>query len=167
MQAADFSLLIWAMAGALLLLAVLLAVCLRLLWRQAGELARHKELTDREGQRRVEKSRYVLLGQVAEHFAPLLPGFGYNPKDARFLGAPVDYLVFNGLNDPPAARAASGVPAAGARAPREIEIVFCEIKTGSSQLSAGEKAIREAVTAGCVRFETLRLGADGVLTAGG
>jgi predicted Holliday junction resolvase-like endonuclease len=129
-----------------LLLALLLALAVSRILRQARDLARQKQLVDEEGRRRVDKSRSVLLGQVAEHMAPLLPGFGLNPKDARFLGQPVDYLVFDGLSE-------------GA----EIEVVFLEIKTGGSRLSASELAIKRAVEAGRVRFEVRRLGSDGAL----
>ena len=34
----------------------------------------------------VAKSRAVTVGKVSEQLVPYLPGFGYNPKDARFLG---------------------------------------------------------------------------------
>ena len=105
-----------------------------------------RESVDSESKKRVEKSRSVILGQVAEHFAPILPGFTYNHKDARFLGQPVDYLIFNGMND------ADG---------GHIELVFCEIKSGESKLSSTERAIRDAIAAGRVRFEVLRLANDG------
>jgi predicted Holliday junction resolvase-like endonuclease len=38
----------------------------------------------------------VTFGKVTEHFIPDLPDFAYNPKDARFLGSPVDFIVFDG-----------------------------------------------------------------------
>jgi len=126
---------------------VALVWCLRVLFRLRTEVAMQRELVDSEGKRRVNQSRAVLLGQVAEHFAPLLPGFDYNPKDARFLGQPVDYLVFNGLNN----------------AETTLEIVFCEIKTGGSHLSPSERAIKAAVEAGRVRFEIIRIEPDGAL----
>jgi hypothetical protein len=147
----------WCLAGAAIVLALLLALAVRALLRQRVLLARHREITDTEGRRRVEQSRAVLKGQVAEHFAPLLPGFGYHPKDARFLGQPVDYVVFNGLNE------LGGVTSGTSSRPREIEIVLVEIKTGGGRLGPGEKAIRDAVAAGRVRFETLRLDGAGRL----
>ncbi len=88
------------------------------------------------------------MGQVAEHFAPFLPGFKYHHKDARFLGAPVDFLVFNGMNE----------------GKSDLEIVLCEIKTGSAGLNAHEQAIQRAVEEGRVRFEVLRLGEQGFST---
>ena len=158
MQNLDLPTLSWSLLALTLALLAILFWCLRRLLALSRQLGRQKELIDSEGKKRVEKSRSVLLGQVAEHFAPLLPGFDYNPKDARFLGQPVDYLVFNGLND----------TAQDGRADRspEIEIVFCEIKTGGSQLSPAERAIRAAIEAGRVRFELLRLDAEGNLTSG-
>ena len=44
----------------------------------------------------VERARSSLKGQIAEQMAPLLPGFPYRPADARFLGDPIDYVVFDG-----------------------------------------------------------------------
>jgi predicted Holliday junction resolvase-like endonuclease len=108
-------------------------------------LVRTKHSVNAVGKRRVEQSRAVLMGQVAEHFAPVLPGFDYHPKDARFIGQPVDYVIYEGLTE-----------GAG-----ELNIVFCEIKTGQSTLSATEKAIRQAVRSGRVRFEVLRILSDG------
>src|SRR5438067_497737 len=51
-----------------------------------------KEATKRS----VDQSQSTLKGQIAEQMAPVLPGFSYLPADARFLGEPIDYVVFNG-----------------------------------------------------------------------
>ena len=47
----------------------------------------------------VDTSRAVLKGKIAEQMAPLLPGFlaKYNPADARFIGSPIDYLIFRNM----------------------------------------------------------------------
>src|ERR1700694_630246 len=45
----------------------------------------------------VQRSLAVTTGKVHEQLIPYLPDFGYNPKDARFLGSPVDLVVFDGL----------------------------------------------------------------------
>ena len=60
---------------------------------------------------------------------PYLPGFDLDPKDIRFLGTPIDLIAFKGLN--------SSVEG--------VEIVFIEVKTGRSVLSAREKAVKRAV----------------------
>jgi predicted Holliday junction resolvase-like endonuclease len=59
-------------------------------------------ITAKEGEIRkdaISRSRSVTVGKVSEQLVPYLPGFGYNPKDARFLGSPVDFLVFDGLDE--------------------------------------------------------------------
>lgn len=89
----------------------------------------------------VASSRATLLGQVSEQLVPLVPDFDYALEDARFLGAPIDYVVFDGYGDEDA----------------DVSVVFVEVKTGNARLSRGERRIRDAVRAGRVRFETLRL----------
>jgi predicted Holliday junction resolvase-like endonuclease len=91
----------------------------------------------------VRRSRGVLAGKGAEQLAPLVPAFSdrFDPTEARFLGAPIDYIVFDGL--------ASG----------ELrEIVLVEVKTGRSRLNANELEVERAVAEGRVSFEVLRLG---------
>jgi predicted Holliday junction resolvase-like endonuclease len=87
----------------------------------------------------IQKSQAVTLGKVTEHFVPYLPEFGYNPKDARFLGSPVDFVVFDGLDE------------------GEVRsIVFVEVKTGSSALSPRERCIRDAIRQDRVQWVELR-----------
>lgn len=89
----------------------------------------------------VRRSQAVVNGKVTEHLVPLLPEFPYNPKDVRFLGTPVDLVVFDGMNDED-----------------PIEIVFVEVKTGASaHLSARERRIRDAVRARRVQWHELRI----------
>ncbi len=93
------------------------------------------------GARALASSRRVLKGQAAEQLAPLSAEFDYLPSDARFLGSPIDYLVFDGLSEDEG----------------PVEIVFLEVKTGKARLTAREARVREAVLAGRVRWEELRL----------
>jgi predicted Holliday junction resolvase-like endonuclease len=93
----------------------------------------------------VSQSRAVTRGQVFEQFAAYFPGFDFNPKDAQFLGKPVDFVVFDGLDEGELRR-----------------IVFVEIKTGDSTLSVRERRIRDAIRRGDVEWRELRLGVDPV-----
>src|ERR687887_287912 len=47
----------------------------------------------------IQRSRAIIIGKVTEHVVPYLPDFAFNPKDARFIGSPVDLVVFDGLDD--------------------------------------------------------------------
>lgn len=89
----------------------------------------------------VQRSEAVTVGKVSEQLLPYLPGFPFNPKDARFLGAPVDLVVFDGLADG-----------------RLRRVVFVEVKTGGAGLSARERLVREAVEGRRVEWMELRVG---------
>jgi predicted Holliday junction resolvase-like endonuclease len=109
-----------------------------------------KEATKRS----VDQSRSTLKGQIAEQMAPVLPGFSYLPADARFLGDPIDYVVFNGRTN--LANSGSGE--------QELEIVLLEVKHSQSKLSPVQRAIAAAVEQGRVRFEVAHIGEDGIVT---
>lgn len=106
---------------------------------------RHRRAMARVGERTLAASRRVLKGQIVEQLVPLIGECPYSTADMRFLGAPVDYIVFAGYSDAPA------------DAPYIREVVFLEIKTGAARLNASEKALRDAIAAGRVRWETWRL----------
>ena len=70
----------------------------------------------------------------------MLPGLV--PADARFIGDPVDLLIIEGMS------------AAGdeKNTKAELWINIVDIKTGSANLSTTQRQIRNAVTAGRVKF---------------
>ncbi|MBK9707524.1 MAG: hypothetical protein IPO77_11105 [Acidobacteria bacterium] len=86
----------------------------------------------------VQRSQAVTIGKVTEHIVPYLPNFDFNPKDVRFIGSPVDFVVFDGLNDDEENQVRN--------------VVFVEIKTGMSVLTRREKLVRDAIKAGRVRW---------------
>src|SRR5574337_600502 len=47
----------------------------------------------------IKKSEAVIRGMVTQHLRPFFPDFAYSPKDARFLGTPIDLIVFDGLSE--------------------------------------------------------------------
>jgi len=89
----------------------------------------------------VERSQAVTAGKVHEQLLPYLPEFPYNPKDARFLGSPVDLIVFDGLAEGQVRR-----------------VVFLEVKTGSSTLTVRERQVRDVIEAHEVEWLLLRVG---------
>jgi len=109
-----------------------------------------KEATKRS----VDQSRSTLKGQIAEQLAPVLPGFTYFPADARFLGDPIDYVVFNGR---------SNLTNNGS-IDQDLEVILLEVKHGQSKLTPVQRAIADAVEAGRVRFEVAQIGEDGIVT---
>jgi len=87
----------------------------------------------------IQRSLAVTTGKVYEQLVPYLPNFPFNPKDVRFLGSPVDFVVFDGLSAGDVTR-----------------IVFVEVKTGDAALSSRERRIRDAVQASRVEWYELR-----------
>ena len=76
----------------------------------------------------IKQSRAVLSGQFSEQIAPYLPDFPYKPTEARFIGKPIDFIVFKGMDE------------------KQInELVFVEVKSGKSQLSKVEKTLKSAI----------------------
>lgn len=88
----------------------------------------------------VQRSLAVTAGKVHEQLIPYLPAFPYNPKDVRFLGSPIDLVVFDGL--------AEG---------RVRRIVFLEVKTGGSGLTSRERRVRDVIQAREVEWAELRV----------
>ena len=77
-----------------------------------------------------KRSTSILLGKITEHLIPYSSHFShFNPKDARFIGSPVDLIYFDGAADNKS----------------EVTIWFVEVKTGKSGLTATEKKIKSAV----------------------
>ena len=130
----------------IVLLCVVLFFCLLflLVGRRMGlRQGRRQEAAEWEGGKleeivktRLKQSRAVLGGLVSEQIAPLLPGFPFDPGDCRFIGKPVDFIVFKGMNEQ-----------------NISEVIFLEIKSGTSKtLNQQEKRLRDAIQAGNVRW---------------
>ena len=91
----------------------------------------------------IMRSRSVLSGMFSEQLAPYLPDFNFKPTEVRFLGRPVDFIAFKGLDDK-----------------NVEEIVFVEVKSGSSKLNKTEKSLKDAIKNKKVRWEEYRIPED-------
>ena len=69
-----------------------------------------------------KKSSEVRLGQITEHVAPFLKDFPFDPKKARFIGTPIDMIIFE-----------------------DDKIVIVEVKSGGSRLSDTQRKIKQLV----------------------
>jgi predicted Holliday junction resolvase-like endonuclease len=87
----------------------------------------------------VKKSEAVTRGKVTERLISYFPDFEYNPKDARFLSTPVDFIVFDGLSEG-----------------EMNNVIFVEVKSGKNgALSKREKLVRECIDRGKVSYEII------------
>ena len=91
-------------------------------------------------QEAISKSRSVLAGQFSEQLSPFLPEFPFNPKEVRFIGNPIDFVAFKGINN------------------KNIsEVAFIEIKSGNSKLSPIQQQIKDLIKHGKVSWHEYRI----------
>lgn len=87
------------------------------------------------------------VGKTVEKFIPMLDEFHYDPSDARFIGDPVDYVVFDGLTD------------------GEVrELVFIEVKSGKEGPTKEQRQIERCALLQQVRFGLFKVDAEGNAT---
>ncbi len=79
-------------------------------------------------------SRAVTKGKVSENFALLIPDFqkqfpDLNLSEARFMGGPIDYLFFEGMDEK-----------------KITKVVFLEVKSGKHpRLNENESSLKDAI----------------------
>lgn len=87
----------------------------------------------------LNRQRATLKGFVSEQLAPYINS-NYMASNYKFLGNPIDFIVFEGMDNPDS----------------EITIIFMEVKTGKAQLKAVQRKIKDAIESGRVEFELYR-----------
>jgi len=101
-----------------------------------------------------ELSRHTIKGKIGEQMSPLFPEFysKYEPSDARFLGSPIDYIIFKHMSEYDKKTKAEDVP---------IDVILVEVKsTKKAGLTEKEKAVKIAVEDGRVSFDVIRQNID-------
>ncbi len=91
----------------------------------------------------IKQSRAVLCGQFSEQLAPYLPNFAHSPSEVKFIGKPIDFIVFKGLD-----------------LKEPTEVIFVEVKSGKSKTSDVEKKLKEVIENKQVRWEEYRIPQD-------
>jgi predicted Holliday junction resolvase-like endonuclease len=88
----------------------------------------------------IKSSQSTIKGQISEILAPWLMTSVNSVKELNFLGNPIDFIGFKGLDNN-----------------EEVEIKFIEVKTDTSSLSTKQRMIRDAVKAKRVEWEEVRI----------
>jgi predicted Holliday junction resolvase-like endonuclease len=75
----------------------------------------------------VKQSGATIRGNITQHLVPYFPDFPWNPRDARFIGTPIDLIIFSGLSEE-----------------KDLEgIIFVEVKSGKTgALSETQKKVK-------------------------
>jgi predicted Holliday junction resolvase-like endonuclease len=127
-------------------------------WKE-NELAKYIKVVDEMGRKKSDAllSQWILenesrirkdaanrsvrnvLGKVTEHLIPFSEAMKqFNPKEIRFIGSPIDLIVFDGIEEPKEGG---------------VVIHFIEVKTGTAALSKRQLLIKDAIEKGRVEWK--------------
>jgi len=108
-----------------------------------------KELKDREDELKKRRklatkkaqitTKAVNIGKNLEKVLPTMRDFKWTVPDSRFLGDPIDLIVFNGLS-----------------INKVKSINFIEVKSGKARLNIHQKAIRDAIKEQKVSYKVFK-----------
>ncbi len=98
-----------------------------------GDKNLYKVKSDLTKERGRNKRVEVRTGFIMEKISPFTEAFGENPKNAKHLGDPIDFVCFS-----------------------EKGITFVEVKTGKARLTPKQNKIKKQVEEGKVFFKTVR-----------
>lgn len=87
-----------------------------------------------------ERQRNTIKGQISETIAPWLMNAVNSVKELNFLGNPIDFVGFKGLDGD-----------------GEVEIKFIEVKSGKSKLNKNQRKVKAAVMAKKVQWVEVRI----------
>ncbi len=88
----------------------------------------------------VKRSRRTLLGKLWEQVSPYIPKFPFQPADMKFLGAPIDFVIFDGMGE------------------KDIkQVIFLEVKSGKSTLNTQERKLKEVIESGKVKWKMFNI----------
>lgn len=118
-------LLVWLFVGAVAAFIALLLISI---------ITIRSVLKDSSQLRSKIRSMSTRHGMMAEQFLPYYKDFPGDPQKFKFLGAPVDGILFE-----------------------EEQIVIIEFKTGKSQLTATQRRIKKLIKEGKVYFQEIRM----------
>ena len=87
-----------------------------------------------------ERQRSTIKGQISETIAPWSMNAVNSVKELNFLGNPIDFIGFKGLDGDD-----------------EVEIKFIEVKSGKSKLNKNQRRVRDAVKAKRIEWVEVRI----------
>jgi predicted Holliday junction resolvase-like endonuclease len=133
----------------IIFLSIVILISLILAYRlgqKIGKLEQNKyweKEIPRQRKEAILKSRSIIGGQFSEQLAPFLSDFKHSPTECKFLGQPIDLIIFKGLDN------------------KEIEeVTFMEIKSGNSKLNNSQKSLKETIINKRVKWEEYRIPED-------
>lgn len=109
------------------------------IWIIIWKIIKYKTLK-KQRELSIKKSKSVILWEVYEKVLPFLPNFPYAPRDMTFVWKWIDYIIFDWLS-----------------AWELKEIIFLEVKSGTSKLNNNEKMIRDIIYKNKVKYKEYKI----------
>jgi len=107
------------------------------------ELKDREDMLKKKGKLATKKAQIttktVNIGKLLEKVLPTMRDFKWPVPDCKFLGDPIDLIVFNGLS-----------------ANKVKSINFIEVKSGKARLGNKQKSIRDAIAEQKVSYKVFR-----------
>ena len=121
-------------------IAISCTIILYLLWKIIQlKIAQRIAITDARKDTG-NRQRNIIKGQISEVLAPWSIESVNSVKELNFLGSPIDFVGFKGLDGE-----------------GDIDIKFIEVKSGKSRLNKNQRRIRDAVAAKRIEWVEVRV----------
>jgi len=115
-------------------------IILYLLWNIIKMKLGHKDAIKDARKDTAARQRSTIKGDISEIIAPWSIQSVNSVKELNFIGSPIDFVGFKGLDGD-----------------GEIEIKFIEVKSGKSKLNKNQRRIRDAVIAKRIEWIEVRV----------
>ncbi len=115
-------------------------IILYLLWNIIKMKLGHKDAIKDARKDTAARQRSIIKGDISEIIAPWSIQSVNSVKELNFIGSPIDFVGFKGLDGD-----------------GEIEIKFIEVKSGKSKLNKNQRRIRDAVIAKRIEWIEVRV----------
>ena len=124
----------------IVVIAISCLIILYLLWKNIKLKFAHRTAINDARKDTGNRQRSIIKGQISEVLAPWSIESVNSVKELNFLGSPIDFVGFKGLDGE-----------------GDIDIKFIEVKSGKSRLNKNQRRIRDAVAAKRIEWVEVRV----------
>ena len=124
----------------IVVIAISCLIILYLLWNIIQLKFAHRAAINDARKDTGNRQRSIIKGQISEVLAPWSIESVNSVKELNFLGSPIDFVGFKGLDGE-----------------GDIDIKFIEVKSGKSRLNKNQRRIRDAVAANRIEWVEVRV----------
>jgi len=124
----------------IVVIAISCLIILYLLWKIIQLKFAHRAAINDARKDTGNRQRSIIKGQISEIIAPWSIESVNSVKELNFIGSPIDFVGFKGLDGE-----------------GDVDIKFIEVKSGKSRLNKNQRRIRDAVAAKRIEWVEVRV----------